>query len=65
YVWIPVPSGFTSMGFAELILEKAQVVVTPGIGFGKFGEGFVRISITTASSRLQEAMERIRIALGR
>lgn len=65
YIWIPVPSGFTSMSFAELILEKAQVVVTPGVGFGKFGEGFVRISITTASSRLREAMERIQIALGR
>lgn len=65
YVWIPVPSGFTSMSFAELVLEKAQVVVTPGVGFGKFGEGFVRISITTASSRLREAMERIQIALGR
>ncbi|MCX7668360.1 MAG: aminotransferase class I/II-fold pyridoxal phosphate-dependent enzyme, partial [Atribacterota bacterium] len=65
YVWIPVPSGFTSISFAELILEKAHVVVTPGIGFGKFGEGFVRISITTPSSRLQEAMERIKIALGR
>ena len=65
YVWIPVPSGFTSLSFAEFILEKAQVVVTPGIGFGKFGEGFVRISITTPSVRLQEAMERIRTALGR
>lgn len=64
YVWIPVPAGFTSLSFAEFILEKAQVVVTPGIGFGKFGEGFVRISITTPSPRLKEAMERIQHALG-
>lgn len=65
YVWIPVPSQFDSMSFAEFILEQAQVVVTPGVGFGEFGEGFVRISITTQTERLQEAMERIERALGR
>lgn len=64
YVWIPVPPGFTSMGFAEYVLDRAQVVVTPGIGFGRYGEGFVRISLTTPFQRLQEAMERIKHALG-
>jgi len=64
YVWIPVPPRFTSMSFAELILEEAQVVVTPGVGFGEFGEGFVRISITTPAERLEEAMVRIEKALG-
>ncbi len=63
YIWVPVPQGFTSMGFAEFILERAQVVVTPGIGFGKYGEGFVRISITTPTDRLKEAMERVVRAL--
>ncbi|MGQ9473255.1 MAG: aminotransferase class I/II-fold pyridoxal phosphate-dependent enzyme, partial [Candidatus Caldatribacteriaceae bacterium] len=65
YVWIPVPSQFNSMSFAEFILEQAQVVITPGVGFGEFGEGFVRISITTQTERIQEAMERIQRALGR
>lgn len=64
YVWIPVPSGFTSMSFAEYMLDRAQVVVTPGVGFGKYGEGFVRISLTTPSERLREAMERVKHALG-
>lgn len=64
YIWVPVPRGFTSMGFAEFILERAQVVVTPGIGFGKYGEGFVRISITTPTNRLKEAMERMTHVLG-
>lgn len=64
YIWVPVPQGFTSMGFAKFILERAQVVVTPGIGFGKYGEGFVRISITTPTNRLKEAMERITHVLG-
>ncbi|WP_438315351.1 LL-diaminopimelate aminotransferase [Candidatus Caldatribacterium sp. SIUC1] len=64
YVWIPVPSGFTSLGFAEFLLDRAQVVVTPGVGFGKYGEGFVRVSLTTPSLRLKEAMERIVHALG-
>lgn len=64
YVWIPVPSGFTSLSFAEFLLDRAQVVVTPGVGFGKYGEGFVRISLTTPSLRLKEAMERIVHALG-
>lgn len=65
YVWIPVPSGFTSMQFAELVLDRAQVVVTPGVGFGRYGEGFIRISLTTPSERLREAMERIVQTLGR
>ncbi len=64
YVWIPVPPGFTSMSFAEYLLDRAQVVVTPGVGFGRYGEGFVRISLTTPSERLQEAMQRIQYALG-
>ncbi|MGQ9622002.1 MAG: LL-diaminopimelate aminotransferase [Candidatus Caldatribacteriaceae bacterium] len=64
YIWVPVPQGFTSMGFAEFILERAQVVVTPGVGFGNYGEGFVRISITTPTNRLKEAMERITHVLG-
>jgi len=63
YVWIPVPSGFDSLGFANFLLDKAGVVVTPGTGFGRYGEGFVRISLTTPDAVLERAMSRIEEAL--
>jgi len=60
YLWIPVPSRFTSLEFTNYLLDKSQVVVTPGTGFGKYGEGFIRISLTTPSSVLEKAMMRIK-----
>ena len=62
YIWCPTPSGTTSIDFAAEVLEKAGVVVTPGIGYGSQGEGFFRISLTVADARLDEAMERLREA---
>jgi aspartate/methionine/tyrosine aminotransferase len=59
-----VPDGRTSEQFAAELLEEAAVVVSPGTGYGKQGEGFVRISLTVADDRLQEAMDRIRERLG-
>ncbi len=63
YLWIPVPAGYTSAGFAEHVLDQAGVVVTPGTGYGQAGEGFVRISLTTPDDRIEEAVERIRRSL--
>src|SRR6476646_875371 len=60
YVWAPVPEGHTSTSFAELVLEEAAVVVSPGSMYGPSGEGFFRISLTNADERITEAMERIR-----
>jgi len=60
YVWAPVPDGHTSTSFAELVLEEAAVVISPGSMYGPSGEGFFRISLTTADERLSEAMERLR-----
>ena len=60
YVWAPVPKGHTSTSFAELVLEEAAVVVSPGSMYGRSGEGFFRISLTTPESRLREAAERLR-----
>jgi LL-diaminopimelate aminotransferase len=60
YVWAPVPEGHTSTSFAELVLEEAAVVVSPGSMYGPSGEGFFRISLTTADERLTEALGRIR-----
>jgi LL-diaminopimelate aminotransferase len=60
YVWAPVPEGHTSTSFAELVLEEAAVVVSPGSMYGPSGEGFFRISLTTPDERIAEAVERMR-----
>jgi len=61
YVWAPLPKPFrSSLKFSQILLEEAKVVVTPGIGFGKFGEGFVRFSLTNSLEMIEEAVERIR-----
>ncbi len=63
YIWAPVPQGYTSQEFVTYILEKTGVVVTPGSGFGKNGEGYFRIALTVGETRLEEAMERIKGAI--
>jgi LL-diaminopimelate aminotransferase len=60
YVWAPVPEGHTSTSFAELVLEEAAVVVSPGSMYGPSGEGFFRIALTTPDDRIVEAVERMR-----
>ncbi|HEY8476775.1 MAG TPA: LL-diaminopimelate aminotransferase [Chloroflexota bacterium] len=59
YVWAPTPNGMPSMDFASLLLEEAGVVVTPGIGYGSRGEGFIRLSLTVPDHRLDEALRRL------
>lgn len=60
YLWAEVPKGYTSVSFTERVLQESGVVITPGSGFGKGGEGFVRFSLTVANERLQEAVARIK-----
>jgi len=60
YIWAPVPGGHTSTSFAELVLEEAAVVISPGSMYGPSGEGFFRISLTAPDERLTEALERMR-----
>lgn len=60
YIWAPVPAGYTSAGFAEEVLKKSDVVITPGDGYGKYGEGYFRISLTISDERLEEAMNRLK-----
>ncbi len=60
YVWAEVPKGYTSVSFTERVLKEAGVAITPGSGFGKGGEGFVRFSLTVSSERLREAVTRIK-----
>lgn len=59
FCWLPVPDGYTSLEFANLLLEKAHIVVAPGIGFGDHGEGYVRVGLLTTEERFTEAVERI------
>jgi LL-diaminopimelate aminotransferase len=63
YIWARVPGGYTSAQFAELILDEAAVVVSPGPSFGASGEGYVRISLTVPDERLEEAAGRIESSL--
>lgn len=65
YVWLPVPAGMTSAQFTATVLEKTGVLVTPGTGYGAHGEGYVRLSLTIADSRLDEALGRMVDAFGR
>jgi LL-diaminopimelate aminotransferase len=63
YIWVRVPESYTSASFTELVLEEAGVVVSPGPSFGPSGEGYVRISLTVADERLEEAARRIASSL--
>lgn len=59
YAWMPVPEGYTSESFADLLLDQAAVAVAPGNGFGKGGEGFVRVGLLIDEPRFTEACQRI------
>jgi LL-diaminopimelate aminotransferase len=60
YIWCACPEGWTSLRFAEALLEEAGVSVAPGVMFGAQGEGYVRISLCVPEERLCEAAERLR-----
>lgn len=66
YVWINVPPSFAagspksdSIKFAGFLLEKAGIVATPGAGFGKYGEGYIRMALTVPAQRISEAIVRV------
>ena len=59
YVWVKVPSNYTSANFAKKILSEAGIVGTPGTGFGPSGEGYIRFTLCTKKERLKEAGKRL------
>ena len=59
YIWAKVPQDYTSVSFATALLEEAGVVVTPGIGYGKHGEGYVRLSLTISDTELAKGLSRL------
>lgn len=60
YLWIRLPKGKDSISFASAVLEKADIVITPGVGFGPHGEGYVRMALTVAEPRMKEALTRLK-----
>jgi LL-diaminopimelate aminotransferase len=59
YVWARVPEGFSSAEYTKMLLEKAHIVATPGSGFGRYGSGYVRFSLTVDEDRIKKAVARI------
>jgi len=59
YVWARIPEGYTSLDFCTRLLDETSVVVTPGSGYGKYGEGYIRVSLTTPDDRLEEGLARL------
>ena len=64
YIWVPVPQGYDSASFAEMVLEKAGVIITPGIGYGEYGEGYFRIALTVDKGKIATALQRMYEAIG-
>lgn len=66
FVWAPIPERFRALGsleFSKLLLEKALVAVSPGIGFGPLGEGYVRFALIENEQRIRQAVRSIRAFL--
>lgn len=60
YVWLKVPQGFTSSEWTEYLIDKADVVVSPGHAFGAGGEGYFRVSLVSPVETLKQAIERLK-----
>ena len=63
FAWVPLPKAFETIGsleFSKLLIEKADVAVAPGIGFGEYGEGYVRVALVENEQRIRQAARNIR-----
>jgi len=59
YIWAKIPQGYTSIEFTKKLLDEAGIAVTPGIGYGKEGEGYIRFSLTISDDRLEMGVCRL------
>lgn len=59
YVWVKLPRGADSMVFARKLINQAGIVITPGSGFGTWGEGYIRFALTIPSARIHQAVGRL------
>src|SRR5690606_7028251 len=67
FAWAPVPAPFAaigSMGFSKILLREASVAVAPGIGFGEYGEGYVRVGLVENEHRIRQAARGVRRIMG-
>jgi alanine-synthesizing transaminase len=63
FAWAPIPGRYRDMGsveFAKMLIEKADVAVSPGVGFGEYGEGFIRIALVENEQRIRQAARSIK-----
>ena len=65
YIWLKTPDGMGSWEFFDKLLKEANVVTTPGAGFGPSGEGYIRLTAFGDADATKEAVARIRTMLGR
>ena len=68
FAWAPIPEPFAALGsleFSKLLLKEAKVAVSPGAGFGEFGEGFLRIALVENKHRIRQAVRNIKGLLAR
>ena len=59
YVWAKLPQGWKSGDFAAMLLEEKDIVVTPGAGYGRYGEGYIRFSLTLSDEQLEKGLQRL------
>jgi len=59
YIWAKVPEGYTSVEFSDALLDRVNVVVTPGTGYGPGGEGYIRLSLTIPDILLEKGLNRL------
>lgn len=59
YIWAKIPKGYTSADYATRLLDEVGIVVTPGTGYGKQGEGYIRLSLTTPDERIKQGLARL------
>ena len=59
YVWTRIPEGFTSAEFTALLLDEADIVVTPGNGYGEYGEGYIRLSLTIDDADMEKGLAKL------
>ena len=59
YIWARVPEGYTSAELAQMLLEELDVVVTPGSSYGRYGEGYIRLSLTTPDEQVEKGCQRL------
>jgi LL-diaminopimelate aminotransferase len=59
YIWAKIPPGYSSIDFTKKLLNETGIAVTPGIGYGREGEGYIRLSLTLPDDRLNQGIERL------